>query len=88
MTIGGILGKIYPPDKEKTNPKEPEWTSRLEEWGAKKEIDDVDHAYAKREALQQEIVRRGPKCDAKTDTSSRWAHSYMETVSQIHQRKS
>ena len=45
---GGIVEKTYPLSKEKTKPKEPEWTLRLEEWGTKKEIDDMEHAYEKK----------------------------------------
>ena len=53
--------KTYPLSKKATMAKEPEWTLKLEEWGANKEIEDLDYAHKKRSTLQQEIARREQK---------------------------
>ena len=50
--------KTYPLRKKATTPKEPEWTLRLEEWGTRKEIDDIEYAHKERSSPKQEISRR------------------------------
>ena len=45
------LGKshiqIYPLRKQKSDPTEPEWVTKLEQWGADQEIRQLDNAYKK-----------------------------------------
>ena len=50
--MGGLPGdirqtsrKTYPLSKKETTAKEPDWTLKLEESGAKKEIEDPEYAH-------------------------------------------
>ena len=45
--LGKALTQIYPIIKKQTNPEEPEWVTRLEQWGTEQEICQLDNAYKK-----------------------------------------
>ena len=51
MALGKLLFKTYPLKKKDAKAQEPEWTSRLDEWGAEKEKDDLTYTYKEREIL-------------------------------------
>ena len=41
------IQEVYPRSKKQTKPVEPEWATRLDEWGASKEIQELDEEYKK-----------------------------------------
>ena len=45
--LGTALIQIYPLSKTKTDPTEPEWVTKLEQWGTEQEIQQLDNAYKK-----------------------------------------
>ena len=45
----GTTGRNISTQKKDTTAQEPEWISRLEEWGTEKEKEDLTYTYKKRE---------------------------------------
>ena len=56
--LGRGVHEVYPIRKKQTNPTEPEWVTRLGEWGTETEIRQIACTYKNRTAIQQEIDRR------------------------------
>ena len=42
--LGKAHTQIYPLSKKQTNPTEPEWVTKLEQWGTEQEIFQLGHA--------------------------------------------
>ena len=68
--LGAALTQIYPLIKEQTHPAEPEWVTKLEKWGTKQAICQLDNDYKKRAELQEEISRRNKKLRRQGNASS------------------
>ena len=62
--LGQSLQEMYPISKKQTKPIEPEWVTKLEEWGADAEK-ELGEAYKKRDTLEKEISWRIEKCDVR-----------------------
>ena len=54
---------------EKTDPTEPEWVTKLAQWGTEQEIRQLDNAYKRRTERQQEIPRPDKKSTSLRDAS-------------------
>ena len=66
-TLGGLLEKTYPLRKKETMAKEPDWTLKLEEWGAEKEIEDLEYARKKEAPYNKKEQEENKKWAANTD---------------------
>ena len=67
--LGKELSQIYPLRKKQTNPTEPEWVTKLEQWETEQEICQLDNAYKKRTENQKESPMRREKLISKQDAS-------------------
>ena len=56
--LGKAMDQIRPLRKTKPELTEPSLVIRLEDWGTEQEIHQLEDAYMKRDALQQEIARQ------------------------------
>ena len=77
--------KTYPLRKASTKPKEPEWALRIEEWGTRQEIDDVEYAHKKKKFhatrnIKKRTTNETPKA---TPTAAR-DHTSIGRSSEIH----